>query len=106
MLNLNIYHNYHHTRKRMVDPQIILILLTVVGAISVAVLGWIESGEDFEIRKFAASLGRAFIGGLLAALIFEGTVEPTIWTYVSAFLIGAGLDVTGHRLSGAISRRP
>jgi len=84
------------------DPQHILIILTVAGALAVAVLGWIESGEDFDVRKFGASVGRAIIGGLLAALIFEGTTEPTIWTYVTAFLIGAGVDVAGHRLSGAI----
>ena len=86
------------------DPQITLILLTVLGAITVALLGWVESGEPFDPRKFAASVGRAIIGGLLAALIFEGTTNPTVWTYVSAFLIGAGMDVTGHRLSGAIEQ--
>jgi len=57
------------------DPQHILIILTVAGALAVAVLGWIESGEDFDVRKFGASVGRAIIGGLLAALIFEGTTD-------------------------------
>jgi len=85
----------------MMDSQIILILLTVFGAIFVAFLGWVESGEDFDPRKFTASIGRAIIGGLVAALIFQGTENPTIWTYVSALLIGAGIDVAGHRLSGA-----
>jgi len=86
------------------DPQIILIVLTVAGALAVAFLGWIESGELFDFRKFGASVGRAIIGGLLAALIFEGTTDPTTWTYITAFLIGAGIDVTGHRLSGAYSQ--
>jgi len=86
------------------DPHITLILLTVVGAIAVAILGWIESGEPFDKRKFAASVGRATLGGLVSAFIFQGMENPTIWTYVSAFLIGAGIDVTGHRLSGAIDQ--
>jgi len=86
------------------DPHITLILLTVVGAIAVAILGWIESGEPFDNRKFAASVGRAILGGLVSALIFQGTEDPTIWTYVSALLIGAGIDVAGHRLSGAIDQ--
>lgn len=86
------------------DPQVTLILITVLGAITVATLGWIESGEPFNPRKFASSLARAIIGGLLAALIFEGTTDPTIWIYVTAFLIGAGIDVAGHRLSGAIGQ--
>jgi len=83
------------------DPQTTLILLTVLGALFVALLGWIESGEPFNPRKFSASIGRAILGGLLAALIFQGVENPDIWTYVSALLIGAGIDVTGHRLSGA-----
>lgn len=86
------------------DPHIILILLTVVGAISVAILGWIESGENFDNRKFAASVVRAILGGLISALIFQGTKDPNIWTYVSAILVGAGIDVSGHRLSGAIDQ--
>ena len=86
------------------NPQIILILLTISGALFVAVLGWIESGETFNPRKFASSIGRAVIGGLLSALIFQGVENPDIWTYVSALLIGAGIDVTGHRLSGAINQ--
>lgn len=93
-----------HIIDNVMDPHITLILLTVVGAISVAILGWIESGETFDTRIFAASVGRAILGGLVSSLIFQGTEDPTIWTYVSAFLIGAGIDVTGHRLSGAISQ--
>ena len=86
------------------EPQILLIAVTVIGAISVAILGWIESGEPFDFRKFAASLGRAIFGGLVSALIFQGVGTPDIWTYVSAFLIGAGIDVAGNRLSGAYSQ--
>jgi len=88
----------------MMNPQITLITLTVLGAILVAALGWIESGEPFNPRKFSASIGRAVLGGLLAALIFQGIENPTIWTYISAILIGAGIDVTGHRLAGAVNQ--
>jgi len=88
----------------VIDPHLTLIILTVVGAITVAILGWIESGEPFNTRKFVASIGRAVLGGLFSALIFEGTQNPTTFTYVSAFLIGAGMDVTGHRLAGAINQ--
>ena len=59
------------------EPQIILIALTVLGAITVAVLGWIDSGEPFNPRKFGASI---------------------------AFLIGAGIDVAGHRLAGTLDQ--
>jgi len=87
------------------DPQIILIAITILGAITVALLGWIDSGEKFDQRKFTGSIIRAFIAGLASALIFEGIQDVTIFTYLSAFLIGAGVDVTGHRLVGAYSAR-
>lgn len=86
------------------DPQIILIALTVAGSISVALLGWVESGEPFDKRKFAGSIIRAIIGGFASALIFQGTENLTIQIYVSAFLIGAGIDVSGHRLIGAVNQ--
>lgn len=86
------------------EPQILLILLSVIGAITVALLGWVESGEPFDESKFIPSIGRAIIGGLVAAFIFQGVENPDIWTYLSAFLIGAGIDVTGHRLSGALDQ--
>ncbi len=79
------------------DPQIILIALTVAGAIFVSLLGWAESGEPFDLRKFGASMGRAIFAGFASALIFEGTENITLFTYLSALLIGAGIDVAGHR---------
>lgn len=81
--------------------QIILILVTVFGAICAAVLGWAESGEIFNPRKFAASIGRAIIAGLLSSLLFQGVTEITIWLFVLALLTGAGVDVVGHRGAGA-----
>ncbi|HUW44746.1 MAG TPA: hypothetical protein VMW50_03030 [Dehalococcoidia bacterium] len=86
------------------NTHITLILLTVLGALFVAVLGWIESGEPFDFRKFAASIGRAILGGFLAALIFRDIENPDIWIYLVALLTGAGVDVAGHRLSGAINQ--
>ena len=86
------------------DTQITLIALTVLGAITVAILGYIESGEPFDTGKFGASVIRAVIGGLVSALIFQDTKNPTTFTYLSAFLIGAGIDVFGNRLIGAYSQ--
>ncbi len=86
------------------NTQITLILLTVLGAIFVAILGWAESGEPFNPRKFASSMARALLAGFVSALIFAGTTDATIFTYLSAFLIGAGVDVTGHRIAGTIDQ--
>lgn len=86
------------------DPQLILILLTIGGAILAAVLGWGESGEPFDSRKFGCSVGRAIIAGATAAMIFQDVEVITPWTYLSALLVGAGIDVMGHRASGVFRR--
>jgi len=86
------------------DTQITLIAITVLGALIAAVLGWLESGDAFNPRKFSSSILRAIFAGFVAALIFEGQTEATIFTYLSAFLIGAGIDVTGHRLAGTLNQ--
>lgn len=84
------------------DPVIILVILSVTGGIFAALLGWAESGEPFDIRKFAASAGRSFLAGLLSALFFADIPpqDVTIWIYLAAFLMGAGVDVIGHRAAG------
>ena len=87
-----------------VGAQLILVLLSVVGAIIAAVLGWVESGEPFDQRKFLASVFRAVLAGLFAALVFQDIENITLWTFVVALLYGAGFDVLGHRAAGAISR--
>ena len=81
--------------------QILLILVTVFGAIIAAVLGWAESGEIFNPRKFIASIGRAILAGLLSSLLFQGVTEITVWLIVLALLTGAGVDVIGNRGAGA-----
>jgi len=86
------------------DPELILVLVTVAGAIAAAILGWAESGEPFNLRKFASSLGRAVIAGLLSSLIFQGVTEITVWTIVLALLTGAGVDVIGHRGAGVLNQ--
>jgi len=83
--------------------QIILVTLTVFGAILAAVLGWAESGDPFNLRKFAASLGRAILAGLLSSLLFQGATEITVGLIVLALLTGAGVDVVGHRGIGALN---
>lgn len=82
----------------------ILILITIGGAIFAAVLGWGESGEPFDARKFGCSVGRAMIAGAASAMIFQEIETITSWTYLAAALIGAGVDVVGHRASGVIHR--
>jgi len=84
---------------------VILSSASVLGALLVAVLGWLESGEPFDIRKFASSILRAIVAGVFSAIGFSTIENPLLWDYISAFLIGAGIDVAGNRIAGAISAR-
>ena len=85
----------------MEQVQVVIVLtVTMFGAAFSGWLGWLESGEPFEERKFLATLLR----GLLMALVeFVGLssllpgMQLTVITLVSAFLIGAGFDVVLKR---------
>ena len=85
---------------------ILVIVVTIVGALVSATLGWIDSGEDFVGRKFASSI----IHAILAAIIFAVGSYTTLasigtWDFFVAFLGGAGIDVLGNRLEGFVSTK-
>lgn len=92
---------------------LILTVAAVLGALGAAGLGWLDSGEPFIARKFTSSILRALFAGLLiAAGSFLAATEidlsnPVMFIYqvVLAVLAGAGIDVGGNRLSGAIAAR-
>ena len=75
----------------------LLVLCAFGGGVLVAYLGWLESGEPFDDRKFFASVGRAIVAGVVTAFLFQGVEAVDLWTYLTAFLLGAGVDVLGHR---------
>ncbi|MFW6125474.1 MAG: hypothetical protein ACOC58_00050 [Chloroflexota bacterium] len=83
--------------------DILLVALAAFGGgVVSAALGWLESGEPFEARKFASSALRAFLAGagFAAAYTFAGPVA--MLDILTAFLAGAGVDVLGNRLAGSI----
>ena len=73
-----------------------------VGGIVVALLGWLDSGEAFEIRKFSASIVRALIAGVGIAAAYSYANSITTLDIVISFLAGAGFDAGINRISGAI----
>ena len=77
-------------------------LLAFVGALVSATLGWFDSGEVFEPRKFGASLIRALIAAIAFAVGYTYANGVTPLDLAIAFLGGAGVDVLGNRISGAI----
>ena len=78
------------------EASLILILLSVAGAIFAGLLGWSESGEPFDTRKFINTLARSVVSGMLASLIFQDITNPTIWIYMGAILTGMGVDYGGN----------
>ena len=86
------------------DVQYLLIfIVATAGAISTAVLGWLDSGEAFNPRKFASSVLRAVGGGVaIVAVEFVFPAEVTLQTYFLAALAGMGVDALGNRAAGAI----
>ena len=73
-----------------------------VGGIVAAVLGWLDSQEPFEVRKFTASVVRALVAGVVLAVGYTYTNGLSPIDIGIAFVGGAGIDVLGNRISGAI----
>jgi len=73
-----------------------------LGAIVASLMGWAESQDPFDPRKFASSLIRAIIAGVGIAAAFNYVEPVTPVSYLLAFLSGAGVDAGGHRIASAI----
>ncbi len=73
-----------------------------VGGIVAALLGWCDSGEAFMPRKFASSIIRAIIAGVVFAVGYSYTNGLSPIDIGIAFVGGAGVDALGNRVSGAI----
>ena len=90
-----------------------LLIAAVVGALISAVLGWkdaVDKAADpnpFDIKKFWPSIVRAIISALtIFAATYTGFAnEVTVFTYILAFLAGAGIDSAGNKISGIIQKK-
>jgi len=85
---------------------ILIIALTILGGVISAVLGWADSGEPWDARKFIATAIRAGIGAGTLALGFQGVTDISVWVYLSAFLSGAGADILGKRIQEVAQQKP
>jgi hypothetical protein len=72
------------------------------GGIISALLGWMESGENFIARKFGASVLRALLAGGAFAATYSIVGGVSLVDIVIALLAGAGVDVVLHRIAGSI----
>ena len=84
---------------------LILFLATILGAVTTSGLGWLDSGETFNARKYIPGV----IRGVVAAIIVfipasTGYLGADIGLPVilGAFVAGMGVDVAGNRLAGIL----
>lgn len=78
-------------------------LSALAGGLVAALLGWMESNEPFNVRKFGGSGIRALVAGAVFAVgyeLTEGHVGAADLLY--AFLGGAGVDAIGNRIAGRL----
>lgn len=77
-------------------------LTALLGGVAAALLGWLESGEPFNQRKFGGSVIRSLIAGAIFAAGYQISGAVGIIDLLYAFLGGAGVDVIGNRISGSL----
>jgi len=73
-----------------------------LGAICSSLLGWCDSQEAFDVRKFAGSVIRAIIAGVIFAVGYNYMNDITPIDIGIAFLGGSGVDCLGNRIAGSI----
>jgi len=73
-----------------------------MGGVVAAVLGWLDSKEAFEVRKFSASLVRALVAAVVFAVGYQYSNVITPMAIAVAFCGGAGVDALGNRMAGSI----
>ncbi|MDO8636422.1 MAG: hypothetical protein Q7R34_09315 [Dehalococcoidia bacterium] len=80
--------------------KLYIALAALLGGLVAALLGWLESNEPFNYRKFSGSAIRALVAGAVfaAGFVLSGTIG--ILDLLYAFLGCAGVDVFGNRIAG------
>ena len=86
----------------MNTDRIYIALAALLGGLISALLGWLESEEAFDTRKFGGSVIRALLAAAVFAVGYELTNSAKILDLLYAFLGGAGVDVLGNRIAGKL----
>jgi len=71
-----------------------------IGGLIAAGLGWLESKEPFDPRKFGGSAIRSLVAALIFVAGYSFSNSIGILDLFYAFLGGAGVDVIGNRIAG------
>lgn len=81
---------------------IYLALAATAGGIVLALLGFLDSKEPFDPRKFGASALRALIAGVFYAVGLKLAGQFSAIDLLWAFLTGTGVEVAVNRIAGAL----
>ena len=84
--------------------MLIIALCAAGGGILAALLGWADSHEPFDGRKFIKSVGVAIFSGISLALMYSSTDVIGPRDYLLAFASGSGVDVLANRAWGTVHK--
>ena len=76
-----------------------------MGAVVSATLGWLDSTEPFNPKKFGKSVIHAVVAGITFAIGYNYVPPLNTLTLFIVFLGGAGVDVGLNRAEGAIRNK-
>lgn len=69
----------------------------------VALLGWLQCSDPFNLRKFMASVVRSLIAGIIWAVAYDMNDKPlTFSTVLGAIASGPFFDVLINRVGGLV----
>ena len=81
--------------------RLIIAVIALLGGLVTALMGWLDSKEQFDGRKFGGSAVRSLIAGVIFAVGYQLSDGVNTLDLFYAFLGGAGVDVLGNRIAGS-----
>jgi hypothetical protein len=93
----------------MTNSDYLLALLgAFFGALGNGLAGWWDSNEKFDWRKFMGSVWRSLFAAMTISLGYDkiqAMQQLGMFTFIAAFLLGAGVESFGNKLQGGINNR-
>lgn len=77
-------------------------LVATLGGVFFAFMGWLDSGEPFNPRKFGKSCAAALVAGIGFGIAYTFVDGFTIKDVLIAFLAGGGFTAGAPKVIGAI----
>ena len=89
----------------MKDNILLVAVAAFAGGILASLLGFLDSGQPFDVRKFGKSLIFALLSGIGFAVSFTYSDSVSVRDLALAVLGGAGVDSLSNRVIGAVKGR-